>query len=136
MSDQKRLRIPPQLTERARHFRQPMTPMEERLWAHLRNRQCGGFKFRRQVVLDRFIADFYCAEAKLLVEVDGASHSATLERDAERDTWLALHGYHTLRVSNANVRDHLEGVLIQIQQSCQERATPDTVDPHPPSPSP
>ncbi|HLK57879.1 MAG TPA: DUF559 domain-containing protein [Chthonomonadaceae bacterium] len=124
ISGRKRLRIHPQLTERARQFRKPMTPMEERLWARLRGRGCGGFKFRRQTVRDRFITDFYCAEAKLAVEVDGASHNTTLERDAVRDKWLALHGYHTLRISNDQVRDHLEKVLIQIEQECLHRITP------------
>jgi very-short-patch-repair endonuclease len=119
MSERKRLRIHPQLTERARQFRRPMTPTEERLWAHLRDRRCGGFKFRRQVVLDRYIADFYCAEVQLLVELDGASHNATVERDTTRDSWLALHGYRTLRIPNADVRDSLEGVLVLIEQACR-----------------
>ena len=119
MNTDKRLRIPPQGTERARQLRQPMMPMEQRLWVHLRNRHCGGFKFRRQVVLGGYIADFYCAEARLVVEVDGLSHNATVERDATRDAWLARHGYRTLRVANTEVRDHLEGVLTAIEQACR-----------------
>src|SRR5690349_20859559 len=92
VDENSRLRIHPQLTQRARQFRRPLTTMETRLWNHLRDRKCGGFKFRRQVALDRYIADFYCAEAHLIVEVDGASHNGTVERDAVRDEWLALHG--------------------------------------------
>jgi very-short-patch-repair endonuclease len=115
------LRIHPQLTDRARQFRRPMTPMEARLWEHLRNRQCGGWKFRRQVVLGQFIADFYCAEAHLLVEVDGSSHNATVERDRARDAWLQAHHYRTLRVTNTEVRDNLESVLARIQQTCTQR---------------
>ena len=118
MPDDKRLRIRPQLAERARQFRRALTPMEARLWAHLRDRKCDGHKFRRQVVLDRYIADFYCAASRLLVEVDGSSHSGTIERDASRDEWLRLQGYHTLRVTNSEVRDNLEGVLILIAQTC------------------
>ena len=118
MYDEKRLRIKPQLTERARQFRRALTPMETRLWTHLRDRKCDGHKFRRQVVLDRYIADFYCAESRLLVEVDGSSHNGTVERDAMRDEWLGLHGCHTLRVTNADVRDNLEGVLTLIAQTC------------------
>lgn len=121
MDDNQWRRVAPQLVERARQFRRPLTPMEQRLWMHLRDRGCGGLKFRRQVVLDRFIADFYCAEARLLVEVDGTSHNATVERDAVRDEWLALHGYATLRITNTYVRDHLEGVLALIEQTYVQR---------------
>ncbi len=132
MPQEKRLRIRPQLTERARQFRREMTPMEARLWAYLRDRKCDGHKFRRQVVLDRYIADFYCAELRLLVEVDGSSHNGTVERDAARDDWLHLHGYHTLRVTNADVRDNLEGVLIVIAQTCARLQPEDgTLNPGP-----
>ncbi len=58
MSDDKRLRIPPAATSRARQLRHTQTPMESRLWAQLRNGKCGGFKFRRQVVMGRYVADF------------------------------------------------------------------------------
>ncbi len=118
MPDEKRLRIQPQLTERARQFRRPLTPMETRLWTHLRDRKCDGYKFRRQVVLDKYIADFYCASARLLVEVDGSSHNGTVERDTARDEWLALRGHHTLRVTNTDVRDNLPVVLTLIAQTC------------------
>ena len=111
----------PELAERARQFRRDMTPMEKRLWARLRNRNCEGHKFRRQVPVGRYIADFYCVAARLLVEVDGESHNGTVERDAARDEWLALHGDATLRVTNADVRDNLEGVLVQIAQTCMAR---------------
>ncbi len=118
MDDDKHLRIHPQLMERARQFRRELTPMEARLWQGLRDRRCDGHKFRRQYVLDRFIADFYCPAARLLVEVDGSSHNGTVERDAARDAWLLAHGHRTLRVTNAEVRDNLEGVLILIAQTC------------------
>jgi len=102
-------RLRPVLLERARQFRRPLTPMEQRLWNHLRDRRCGGYKFRRQTILDRYIADFHCAEAKLVVEADGRSHDGTQEHDAARDEWLARRGYHTLRVLNTDVRGSLEG---------------------------
>ena len=120
MPDEKRLRIHPQLIERARQFRCPMTPMETRLWSQIRDRRCGGYKFRRQVVIDRFIADFLCAEAHLIVEIDGKSHNSTIDRDAFRDEWLASHSYHTLRVMNAEVRDNLDDVLSLIQRTCEQ----------------
>ena len=124
MPDDKRLFIHPQLTERARQFRRDLTMGEARLWQCLKDRRCEGHKFRRQVVLDRYIADFYCVASRLLVEVDGSSHNGTVERDAARDEWMALHGHHTLRVTNADVRDNLEGVLVLIAQTCT-RLLPD-----------
>ena len=54
------------------------------------------------------------------MEVDGSSHNGTVERDAARDEWLGLHGHHTLRVTNTDVRDNLDGVLILIAQTCAE----------------
>jgi len=60
------------------------TPAEAKLWARQRNRQLGGFKFRRQQPIDRFIVDFYCAEARLVVELDGDSHTDQAEYDAAR----------------------------------------------------
>ncbi len=129
MPDEKHLRIQPQLTERARQFRRALTPMETRLWTQLRDRKCEGHKFRRQVVLDRYIADFYCAASRLLVEVDGSSHNGTVERDAMRDEWLALHGHHTLRVTNTDVRDNLEGVLTLIAQTCTRFQGEDPAEP-------
>ena len=124
MNEESRLRIHPQLTERARAFRRALTPMEARLWEHVRDRRCGGLKFRRQVVLDRFIADFYCAEARLLVEVDGSVHDGSVERDAVRDEWLQMHGYRTLRVRNEAVRDDLAGVLALITVACGREVVP------------
>jgi len=61
--------------KRVRLARHNSTHAERKLWHHLRNRQLSGAKFRRQVWLGPFIADFFCAEAKLIVEVDGDSHS-------------------------------------------------------------
>ncbi len=120
MADEKRLRIHPDLVERARQFRRPMTPMEMKLWSQIRDRRCGGYKFRRQVVIDRFIVDFLCVEVNLIVEIDGESHVATIERDAFRDEWLALHGYHTLRISNEEVKKELDSVLSRIEERCKE----------------
>ncbi len=59
---------------RARVQRRRLTPPEARLWAALKGRGLGGFKFRRQHPIGAFVVDFYCAEAKLAVEVDGEGH--------------------------------------------------------------
>ena len=124
MTENKRLRIHPAATERARALRQAQTPMEAWLWAHLKNRACGGVKFRRQEALTLHTADFYCAEARPIVEVDGNSHNATVQHDQDRDAHFAGKGIHTLRFTNTEVRDHLEGVLVTIEQACKGRMVP------------
>jgi type I restriction enzyme R subunit len=67
-------RIEPMILQRARELRQPQTPAEEKLWYWLRDSQLEGMKFRRQHPIGRFIVDFYCAEKKLVIEVDGDTH--------------------------------------------------------------
>ncbi len=72
----------PKKTEIARRLRRDMTDAERRLWARLRNRQLG-VKFRRQMPIDRFVADFGCEEAKLVIELDGGQHAVAVERDRD-----------------------------------------------------
>ena len=122
MHNENRLRVPPNSTRLARHLRHGQSPIEGQLWARFRNRNCGGFKFRRQFVIGNYIADFYCAEANLIVEVDGQSHNETGSRDLERDQWIEARGYHTLRVTNQDVVHNLDGVLTLICQVCTERS--------------
>ncbi|MBL0323003.1 MAG: DUF559 domain-containing protein [Ignavibacteria bacterium] len=83
----------------ARQMRKKMTPAERKLWERLRGRRLGGFKFLRQHVVRDSIADFYCHELRLIIEVDD-----------ERDFQLAAHGYCTVRVSNAEVLTDLDAV--------------------------
>ena len=80
-------------------MRRVPTDAEQRLWQRLRHRQLGS-TFRRQFVIDRFIVDFYCAAACLVVEVDGDSHRSRRERDADRDRGMGL---RILRISNERV---------------------------------
>ncbi|MBI1294699.1 DUF559 domain-containing protein [bacterium] len=104
--------------QRARSLRQEMTPAETRLWQHLRNRNLAGLKFRRQQPLGPFIADFYCAEHRLIVELDGAVHDQQQERDAARTDYLHQHGYRVLRFRNEAVMVNLESVLAAIRDAC------------------
>ena|GEM_PF-912475 len=83
------------------------------LWALLRNRRLG-VKFRRQQPLDRFVADFYCAECRLVVEVDGAIHDTRVGADRERDAYFAEHGIRVFRVSADDVERDAEGVVHRI----------------------
>ncbi len=97
----------------ARALRRDATPAERLLWQGLRNRAVGGLKFRRQVPLGPYVADFYCASAKLVVEVDGISHMDS-GSDVIRDQWMARQGIHVVRVANRDVLANLEGMLIAI----------------------
>jgi very-short-patch-repair endonuclease len=78
----------------ARRLRQTQTAPEELLWSHLRARRLGGFKFRRQAPLDRYVVDFLSTEAKLVVEIDGPSHEASVAQDRERKRMLEAKGSH------------------------------------------
>jgi very-short-patch-repair endonuclease len=98
------------MRERARALRTRMTNAERKLWFALRDRRSAGFKFRRQVPIDRFIADFICFEARLVVEVDGGQHAESL-RDQWRDRWFAENGFRVVRFWNNEVLSNLEGVL-------------------------
>jgi very-short-patch-repair endonuclease len=111
-------------------------PAEQRLWGHLRNRQLGGFKFVRQGVIGKYFADFTCRELKLVVEIDGATHSASDEiaNDQARDAYLAEQGYRVIRVTNEEVRTNLSGVLDAIVAELNMRAETTTkraAAPHP-----
>ena len=100
---------------RARALRREMTPPEYRLWQVLRERPAG-LKFRKQHPFDRCTADFYCASAGLVIEVDGDSHSLgdRPEQDARRDAWLVTQGKTVLRFDAADVMKDVEAVVTAI----------------------
>ena len=105
----------------ARALRQGMTESEQRLWFHLRRRQLGGFRFRRQHPVGPFVVDFICIERRLVVEMDGAQHleSAT---DLVRDAWLQRRGFHVLRCWNPDVLERTEQVLAAILEALGKAA--------------
>ena len=88
--------------------REPTEP-ERLLWARLRNRRLGGFKFRRQHLLGAFIVDFACLERRVIVEADGAQHVDT-EYNVYRSEWLRAQGWRVVRFWNNEVRDNPNGV--------------------------
>ncbi|MFC3650473.1 endonuclease domain-containing protein [Dyella humi] len=96
---------------RARDLRGNMTDAERLLWCHLRNRLFSGRKFRTQHEIDRYIVDFVCAEAKLIVELDGGQHAEQMEQDAERTRRLETLGYRVLRFWNDDVLTNTDAVL-------------------------
>ncbi|HMJ44572.1 MAG TPA: endonuclease domain-containing protein [Pseudolabrys sp.] len=102
--------------QRARKLRASQTSAEARLWYALRGRRLARWKFRRQHPIDRYIVDFVTIEGKLIVEVDGATHSSAREtlRDAQRTRTLESFGFLVVRISNLDVYENLEGVLEMI----------------------
>ncbi|AYV48823.1 endonuclease [Caulobacter flavus] len=99
-------------TAMARRLRRDQTDAERLLWSVLRGRRLEGFKFRRQVPIDRYVADFVCVEARLIVELDGGQHASDEGRayDAARTRALEACGYVVLRFWNDAVRYELDGV--------------------------
>ncbi len=114
--------MPKSLTPLARTLRRNATRAERRLWQGLRREQVAGFRFRRQVILGGFIADFACLDARIIVEVDGATHSTDEEiaRDAARSAALAAQGFDILRFTNEDVYGNLVGVLETIRVRLME----------------
>ena len=105
----------------ARDLRRNQTSAEELLWARLRNRQLEGYKFRRQVPLGRFIVDFACYDARLVVEVDGGQHAERTSEDLARTAWLESRGFRVLRFWNNEVMENPDGVLVRILEELTER---------------
>jgi very-short-patch-repair endonuclease len=105
---------------RARALRRELTLPEGMLWQILRQRP-GGFKFRLQHPIGRCIVDFYCAASKLVIEIDGESHSMgdRPERDVRRDAWLKDQGLRVMRFAATDVMKDLGSVVTAILLACQ-----------------
>jgi very-short-patch-repair endonuclease len=95
-----------------------MTPEERSLWQNLRANRLCGLRFRRQQVIDGFIADFYCHAAGLVLELDGTSHDQQSDYDAERDRILSARGPRVLRIRNEEIRFQLRDVIRRIAALC------------------
>jgi very-short-patch-repair endonuclease len=108
---------PEKTLRNARTLRSQMTNAEEILWRVLRNRRFLGTKFRRQVPIGAYVADFAGVQEKLILECDGPTHGDPDRRahDARRDAWLTEHGWRVLRISNDRVIGGGDLVLNDIQ---------------------
>lgn len=100
-----------ELRRRARHLRNHTTDAERHLWKHLRLRQLGGYRFRRQVPIAQCIADFLCPEARLIVELDGGQHQEQARYDGQRSRYLADLGYRVARYWSHDVLFRTHDVL-------------------------
>lgn len=108
----------------AKKLRKTMTDAERLLWQNLRNRELGGYKFRRQRPIGPYIVDFVCLEKKLVVEVDGGQHAGQVELDTKRSGYLKEKGYQVLRFWNNEVLKEIESVLTVILLSLDGNITP------------
>lgn len=101
------------LRQRAKRMRSEPTPAEHRLWQILRAKHLAGFKFKRQLAIDHYIADFVCVQRRLIIEADGGQHCESTG-DARRDAYLQSQGFRILRFWNSDIFDNEEGVLTSI----------------------
>jgi very-short-patch-repair endonuclease len=113
-----------EMLSRARRLRGEMTPQEAILWSHLRDRRLAGFKFRKQMWLCGFIADFACPEGKLVVEADGSQHAEDADYDEQRAAAFAREGWRTLRFLNNEITRDLDGVLIALRAALPSPSHP------------
>ncbi|SMH51808.1 endonuclease domain-containing protein [Mesorhizobium australicum] len=109
--------------QRARQLRGDLSLPEVILWDCLRGRRLDGLRFRRQHPVGPYVLDFYHAEGKLAVEVDGAHHDLQeqISHELRRDGWLAEHGVRVMRIAARDVLDEkaLEGILVMIAEAAR-----------------
>ena len=109
--------------QRAKSLRDNLSPPEQLLWSTLRNNQIAQLPFRAQHPLGPYIADFYCRDARLVIEIDGKTHQADqLTHDKARDNWMKLRGIRVLRIQARDVFSDLEAVVRTIRSVSVERA--------------
>jgi very-short-patch-repair endonuclease len=106
--------------QRARSLRSTQTKAEKILWSHLRNRKLNGLKFRRQHPILSFIADFYCHELRLIIEVDGEVHHQAGQQsyDQRRQKELEISGIKMIRICNSDIIENCNTVLENIRNQC------------------
>lgn len=107
-------RLPQHTKDFSRKLRSEMTDAESCLWRRLRARQIHGLKFRRQHPVGKYILDFACIEARLVIEVDGGQHYELQNQDSKRSAWLESQGWKVLRFWNNEVLQNIEGVLAEV----------------------
>jgi very-short-patch-repair endonuclease len=113
-----------------------MTVAERKLWYMLRDRRFAGAKFRRQVPLGRYVADFLSFERRLVVEVDGSQHAES-RSDPARDAWFRAEGFAVVRFWNNDVLTNPEGVYLTLAEIVEKRPPPPArrLGGEPPSPA-
>jgi very-short-patch-repair endonuclease len=121
-TNSKLMRAPIQTQNRAKILRRSLTAPERTLWAMLRGNQ-QGFHFRRQHAVGIYILDFYCAAARLCVEIDGPSHDGRADYDARRTSWLNEQGIRVLRFTVDDVEHRSAAILAAIKSAAAPSTT-------------
>ena len=105
-----------------KNLRKQEVEPEKILWWKLRDRQLGNYKFRRQFGVDKYVVDFYCPKLKLVIEIDGATHSTKkeIEYDNFRQKFLENLGLVVKRYTNNEVKNNLQEVLEDIYKTCKD----------------
>jgi very-short-patch-repair endonuclease len=116
----------------AHNLRATPTDAEMQLWLRLRQKQLYGLRFRRQHPMGVYIVDFFCAEAKLIIEVDGGQHA---DDNNKRTAWLEARGYRLIRFWNNEVPTNIDGVLLAIAEAVRTAPPPVDAGASPTSPS-
>ncbi|MBS1576389.1 MAG: endonuclease domain-containing protein [Bacteroidetes bacterium] len=113
------------LFEYSRELRQVSTEAEKLLWSELRNRKLNGLKFRRQHPVDKYVADFYCHEKRLVIELDGVVHDKKENKEYDQARTIELAGLkiNVLRFRNDEVENDIEKVLTKIIQKAESIET-------------
>jgi very-short-patch-repair endonuclease len=99
----------------ARSLRKNSTLPEKILWHELRDRQVGGYKFRRQHPIGNYVVDFCCLEKKLVIEVDGEIHELKADRDKVREDYLVRMGYQIVRFQAREIFQNMNGVILALE---------------------
>jgi very-short-patch-repair endonuclease len=103
------------MRERRKNLRKTSTPQEFKLWFYLKGNNLG-VKFRRQQGIGPYIADFYCKEKSLIIELDGSQHKEAKEYDVERDAYIKSLDIEVLRFWNSEIDENMEKVLEKIKE--------------------
>ena len=120
---------PEQKNLRQQLRKQPTKP-EQLFWGRIRNKQCAGVRFRRQVSIGKFVVDFFSFKKKLVIELDGDSHFevGAKEYDSKRTAFLVTQGIKVLRFTNVEIMENLEGCLerlLEVIESTPPACLPD-----------
>lgn len=97
---------------------------EKKFWWCVRDRRFNGYKFKRQVLIGRYIVDFLCVEKKLIVELDGGQHVERKGYDAKRDLFLKSKGYRVIRFWNSEFIENPDGVLATVLREVESAPSP------------
>lgn len=114
-------RAKPVTLETARLLRRRMTYSESLLWEKLKGKQLLGLRFRRQHPIDIYIVDFYCHEAKLVIEIDGEIHMDQIEYDDGREADIKKFNIKIIRFTNDEINNNIEIVIQNIESVIKER---------------